>query len=226
MCKVFLWSWAEKTKLQSFLVWLSSGRQRAPLRDGREMGRREMVPDPERVYLELEGFRTDSPFVFAAFSDQLRSFHASSSQPWQASQVRAQFDPENLGEWFYRQVSLWSESLVRGKAYVHVFRKTSLQYARRGDDANARLANDARVGKGVMLTSYVKESDEEMRHSSSRMFARIRSSLRPDVALRYGYDEPMTSPLEQQLNEAIAAQDWQLATRLTAQLAQQKNRAS
>jgi hypothetical protein len=133
--------------------------------------------------------------------------------------VRTDFDPHNLGEWFYRQVSSWSESLARGKAYVHVFRKTSLQYARRGDDANAQLARDARVGTGVMMSSYVQETDEEMRHSSNRMFVRIQSSLRPDVARRYGIEQSPSSRLEMRLTEAAAAKNWRLVRKLSVKLA-------
>lgn len=154
MCRVFLWSWSRKNEI-SGLEW-SGYRQVGNEHHFETVGKwgvEKWFQLPERVFQELGSMRTSSPFVFAVFNDQLRRSHLVSSQPWQASQVRAEFNPENLGEWFYRQVSFWSKSLSRGKAYTHVFRKTSLQYARRGDDANTRLAQDARVGKGVMMTS-------------------------------------------------------------------------
>jgi hypothetical protein len=78
-----------------------------------------------------------------------------------------------------------------------------------------------------MLTSYVKETDEEMRHSANRMFARIKSSLRPDVAHRYGVEESPAGRLANELAEAIAAQNWTLAKKLSAKLAsQQTNQTS
>jgi hypothetical protein len=71
--------------------------------------------------------------------------------------VRPVFDPKNLGYWFYERIVDWSKSQIRGPAYIHIFRKTTLQYARVGEGANRLVAPDARVGENVMMTSCVKE---------------------------------------------------------------------
>jgi hypothetical protein len=42
-------------------------------------------------------------------------------------------------------------SVGKGGEHLHVFRKTSLQYARRGEDVNRQVAADARLGEGVMM---------------------------------------------------------------------------
>ena len=181
---------------------------------------------PEALYRELVGSsKIHSPYVFAAFSDQLRAHHTASKNPWAASSVHKDFEPENLGEWFYRRIHQWSKSLSRGAAYIHVFRKTTLQYALRGEGMISQVAADARLGAGVMMTSYVKETDEEMRHRSNRTFARILASLSPEVARRYGHVMAPVDPLAVKLQEAIAAQNWDLAATLSAELAKRDQRA-
>jgi hypothetical protein len=69
-----------------------------------------------------------------------------------------------------------------------------------------------------MMTSYAKETDEEMRHKSNRTYARILTSLRPDVAERFGYVAPKIDPLALDLQAAVAAQNWKLAAFLAAEL--------
>jgi hypothetical protein len=81
------------------------------------------------------------------------------------------------------------------------------------------------MGAGVLMTSYAKETDEEMRHKSNRTYARILASLRPDVAERFGYSAPKPDPLAVRLQEAIATQNWDLATRLAAELAKRSQQA-
>ena len=82
---------------------------------------------PEAVYRELLAFRTDSPFVFAACMDQLRRFHAHNPN-WLRS-IGDEFSPVNFGRWIYSRVKDWSATNPKGKAFVHVFRKTTLQHA-------------------------------------------------------------------------------------------------
>jgi hypothetical protein len=94
-----------------------------------------------------------------------------------------------------------------------------LQHARRGEDINRQVAADARVSEAVLMTNYVKETDEEMRQRSNRTYFRIVTSLPPGVATRYGYVERIPTVLEQQVQAAIAAKNWTLAAELTARLA-------
>ena len=109
--------------------------------------------------------------------------------------------------------------IVEQPAFVHMFRKTTLQYARRGEDINRQVAHDARVSETVMMTNYVKESDEELRQRSNRTYHRIVASLAPEVAERYGYVVNAKSELERRLESAIAAQNWDLAQAMSARLA-------
>jgi hypothetical protein len=139
--------------------------------------------------------------------------------PTVAHRVKHEFDPENLGDWFYNQIVVWSESEGDGSASVHVFRKTTLQYARKGEDVNRLVASDANVTTNVMMTNYVHETDEEYRQKSNRTFRRIAESLPPDVAERYGHVQDSLDPLKQQLQQALASENWELAQRLTAELA-------
>lgn len=162
---------------------------------------------------------TEDTFVFAAYNEQLRHFHRTSDSPWRGNRINGVFVPENLGDWFYRQIRDWSDSLPNGAACVHVFRKTSLQYARCGEDLNRQIAADARLGEDVMMTNYVKESDPEMREKSNRTFRRIRASLTTEVANRYGYALSEVEVLRERHQCAVQAGDWELAARLAAEIA-------
>jgi integrase len=220
LAKVFLWSWGRRREIAG-LKWADAriaGSERHFESIGK-WGVDKWFRIPQELYDELLAVRTNSPFVFAAFNQQLRKFHQNGPRPWLANRVLPVFVPENLGDWFYNQIVAWSKTLPRGPACTHIFRKTTLQYARRGEDANRLVAQDARVGEGVMMTSYVKETDEELRQKSNRTFHRIHASLPPEVARRFGYAEPPVDPLRQQIGEAMAAGNWDLVTRLSLELA-------
>jgi hypothetical protein len=135
----------------------------------------------------LSASRTDSPFVFASYPEQLKQFYDRTGQAENARQVKAEFHPENVANWFYKKIKAWSKSLLKEYATTHIFRKTALQCARRGEDINQQVAKDARLSPSVMMTNYVKENDEEMRERSNRTYQRILASLPPEVAHRYGY---------------------------------------
>jgi hypothetical protein len=226
LTKVFLWSWGRRREVAG-LRWdeeRTVGTEHHFEIVGK-WGVDKWFRVPELLYGELMALKADSPYVFAAFTDQLREHHESSQQYWQAHTVHPEFNPKNLGEWFYRRIHNLSKTLPNGAAYIHVFRKTSLQYARSGEDLNRLVAADARVGAGVMMKSYAKETDEEMRQRSNRTFARILASLTPEVAQRYGHVEIPVDPLAAKLNEAVAAGNWDLAARLSAELAKRDQQA-
>jgi integrase len=174
---------------------------------------------PDGLYQELLSVRTESPFVFAAYSAQLRQFYATGPRPSLAKLVGAEFSPVCLADWFHERVVAWSSTLPGGHATTHIFRKTSLQHARIGEDVNRQVARDARVSEGVMMASYVKETDEQMRQKSNRSFSRILASLAPEVARRYGHVEDGKAALAAQLQAAVAAKNWLLVGELSAKLA-------
>lgn len=172
------------------------------------------------VHQELEQLRTESPFVFAIYSDELRQHHAQGPHSHCDRLIADQFSPDNLGNGFYRQLVEWSESLPRGRAYIHIFRKTSLQYARSGEDVNREVARDARLSESVMMSNYVRETDEELRRASNRTYHQILSSLEPSVASRYGH--PMQpkkgEELEAELAIATGEKNWDEAARIATEL--------
>jgi hypothetical protein len=181
---------------------------------------------PEGLYQELLACRTDSPFVFAAYTEQLRRFHEQNKRHREAGMVGSEFRPANLANWFHNRLKEWSGTLPKGKVTMHIFRKTSMQYARVGEDINQRVAADARVSSGVMMTHYVKETDEEMRQKSNRTYQRIFAALPSAVAARYGHVADPTSELEEKAKEAAAAGNWDLAARLSTKLARLKAAAA
>ncbi len=132
----------------------------------------------------------------------------------------AEFEPKRFGNWFYKQIKDWSASNPKGSAFVHIFRKTTLQHARRGEDIARQIASDARVSESVLMTNYVKETDEEARHRSNRTYRRILASLSPEIAAQYGHVQDARSEMESQLRAAMDAKDWPTVTELSKRLAQ------
>jgi hypothetical protein len=165
---------------------------------------------------ELDALRIDSPFVFAVYRDQLRKMHADNLN-W-LRKIDDHYSATRFGRWFYDRIKDWSATNPKGSAFVHIFRKTMMQHSRRGEDINRQIAKDARVTEGVMMTSYVKEADEEMRQRSNRTYFRILASLSPEVARRYGHVEDARSELERRLRAAIEAKDWGLSEELASKL--------
>ena len=220
LARVYVWSWGRRLEVAG-LRWdalRSVGGERHFESVGKH-GVEKWFRIPEAVYEELLGMRTGSPYVFAAFSEQLRGFHDRNGRQRMVRNV-AEFDPVNLGNWFYRKVVRWSRSLPKGRASTHIFRKTSLQLARSGEDLNRQVAADARLTESVLTAHYVQETDEQLRHKSNRTYRRILASLPVEVARRLGHVEAEGASLEDRLQAAIVAKDWALVADLSARLAE------
>jgi hypothetical protein len=173
---------------------------------------------PESLYQELLGLRTECPFIFAAYCEQVRKYHEDMN-PGTAKSIREVFTPKNFARWFYHRVKEWA--VQSGcEAYVHVFRKTALQLAWDGEDeVGQRVAEDASVSQSVLLGHYVKP---KLWRKSNRTYHRILASLLPEVASRYGFMETPLSALERKLEAARADKDWPLVAELAAKLAQEQ----
>jgi integrase len=223
--KVFLWSGCRKLEIAG-LLWdsLRLVGNECHFEIVGKWGVERWFRLPEAVYQELLGYRTQSPFVFDAYNEQLRHFRARKANL--ITGLGAEFSPDSFGDWFYNRVAEWSKASAKGHANVHVFRKTTLQHARRGEDINRQVAADARVSESVMMTNYVKESDEEMRQRSNRTCSRIIASLPAEVAQRYGHVRDARSELEDRLRAALDGRDWALASELAARLARHDQQAA
>jgi integrase len=223
--KVFLWSACRREEVAG-LTW-DALRRVADEYHFEVIGKRN-VKKWFRVstvlYDQLAAMRTPSPYVFAAYTEQLRQFHA--DKPNWLQHVGTEFVPGNFGQWFYDRVKEWAAKNSTWNAYVHIFRKTGLQHAREGEDIDREVAADARVGESVLTTHYVTKSEAQLRAGSNRTFRRILASLPVAVATRYGYEEPKSAGLEQRLQAAMDAKDWALVAGLSAELAQQKRRVT
>jgi hypothetical protein len=66
-----------------------------------------------------------------------------------------------------------------------------------------------------MMTSYVREGDEQLRQSSNRTYARIVVSFPAGLASRLGYDVNPGAALEERLRAAVEKRDWGLVAELT-----------
>ena len=221
LAKTCLWSWGRKTEIMG-LKWDSCrivGGE-VHFETVGKWGVEKWFRLPAGLYEELQKLRTDSPYVFAAYNEQARLFHLQCNHPTDANLVTDDFNPDNLGRWFERRLSRWSKMLPKGRASIHVFRKTSLQYARRGEDVNNQVARDARVGTAVMMRHYVKEADPERRNASNRTFYRIVASLAPETAKRYGHliAQASREELEKALQAAVEAKDWLRVSQLSVEL--------
>jgi integrase len=220
LAKVYLWSACRQQEVAG-LQWssLKMSGEEVHFEVLGKWGIERWFRVPHALYQELLAIRASSSFVFAAYNEQLRQFHERLGRPNTAARVGHEFDPKCLGDWFADRMDDWSAALPTGHAHIHVLRKTTLQYARIGEDVNRQVAADARVGESVMMTSYVKETDEQLRQASNRTFARILASLPTDLARRCGHVEKPVDGLEERLRRAIEARDWSLAADLTARLA-------
>ena len=218
--KTSLWMWARRAEVAS-LRWenLRIVGNEYHFDFIGKWGIRKWARIPKGLHTELSDVKIDSPYVFAAYTDQLRDNYQRGPYPETAKIVGPEFDPELLYRWFHTKIRKWADVTGRERASHHSFRKTALQTARRGDDRNSQVAQDARVTESVMMRHYVDETDEELRQASNRTFGRLIAALSPKVAERYGYraDEEGLS-LEDQLAAAVRAKDWLLAKELLARL--------
>ncbi len=150
--KVFLWSCCRKLEVAG-LTWdsLRLVKDEVHFEVVGKWGVERWSRILDSLYRDLLAQRTASPFVFAAYSDQIRRVHA--GNPGCLRKLRPEFDPDNFGRWLYERMKEWSAKQPGGAACVHVFRKTELQFAQVGEDGEAsqRVAADAGVSEGVLL---------------------------------------------------------------------------
>lgn len=226
LAKVLLWSAARKSEVTS-LRWnqLRQFADEYHFQIKAKKGVERWFRIPAAIIQELHNQKTADPFVFSAYNNQLRRRHERGANSRIALQVSDHFTPSNLADWFYERLGQWATAASVPPVNIHVFRKTSLQYARIGEDVNRQVAHDASVGERVMMGSYVKESDVEMRQRSNRTFHRIANGFGPDLATRLGWKEGSVAPA-QAIKVAIEANDWDAVLKLAAQMAAQKNSAS
>ena len=92
------------------------------------------------------------------------------------------------------------------QAGVHVFRKTSLQYAHDGEDEKSEaVALDAGVSKSVLLKHCVKPN---LWRKSNRTYCRLLASLPGEIARLYGHEESEQDRLQRELEVAKGAGNW------------------
>jgi len=216
LVKVFLWSACRQLEVAG-LRWSSLRRNgdEAHFEVVGKWGVEKWFRVPPALLRELERVRADGPFVFAGYNEQLRRFHEAAGRPDNARRVGGEFKPMCLGDWFADRMDDWSATLAGGHAHTHVLRKTTLQYARIGEDINRQLAADARVSESVLMSSYVRETDEQLRQSSNRTYRRIVASFPAELAGRLGYAVDPGADLEERLKAAVGRKDWPLVAELT-----------
>ncbi len=212
--KLSLWIWARRSEVAG-LQWedLRVVRGQYHFDFVGKWGVRKWARIPVGLYEELCKVRSKSPFVFAAYSEQLRLSYA--QNPVIAKKVGMQYSPTAFGDWFHDKLVEWSESAPNGHATQHAFRKTGLQLAYRGGVTDAKIAADASITEAVMLDHYVDETDEELLLKSNRTFDRIVASLPLKVAQRYGYCPGQEGAgFSDVLKAAIDRQDWEAVKEL------------
>ena len=175
---------------------------------------------PTKLFNELETMRVQgNPFIFAAYNEQLRCHHLTKGKPNDAKLVGTDFNPVALGEWLQVKIADWAKDCGWEHAHPHVIRKTSLQRARVGEDINRKLAEDARLGAGVMLASYVVEGDNEHRQRSDRMYWRLTKALPPNLVEQFGFTQAQPNELlKMEIQKAMARGDWKNVALLSLEL--------
>lgn len=223
LVKIFLWSCCRQQEIAG-LRWacMRKNSEEIHFEIVGKWGVERWFRIPFGLYSELASIRNDSPFVFASYNQQLRAFHVRSGRPDNANRVNEAFSPRCLGDWFADRMDDWSATLEKGHAHTHVFRKTGLQYVRSGEDINRQVANDAKLSESVLMTNYVKETDEQLRQASNRTFARILAGLPPHLAQRCGHAEQPIEDLEGELKKAVEGENWLRAAELANRLARRE----
>jgi integrase len=173
---------------------------------------------PVGLYEELKNMKTESPYIFACYGQELKNFHKQRGRKNSSYQVKTNFDPENLGDWMYRQIVKWSKDLPDGAAYLHTFRKTALQFAFSGEHIEQTVARDVSVTPSVMMASYAQSTHQEFRRRSNATYDRLRRSLPMEVAVRYGLEESPRTRLQEQLDLARRQEDWDAVLDLADEL--------
>lgn len=219
--KVMLWSWARRSEV-SQLKWSDERKvlSECHFKSVGKHGVEKWFRLPLLLRNELEAIRCESEFVFGGYSSQLHNFYVRKGNRKAATRVRKEFDPKNLGEWMYHRVKEWSVNSPAGTAYLHIFRKTGLQFALAGEHAMIEVARDASITPQVMAASYAQELREQLRQKSNRTFYRIRNSLPMDVAARYGYETSERESLIEAIDAARMEHNWQVVQNLVVELVQ------
>jgi integrase len=221
--KVSLWIWARRSEVAT-LRWdnlrMVNGKPHFDF-VGKWMVRK-WARIPTGLYRELLQIRSDNPYVFAAYNEQLRSHYSKIKNTVAANKVGEHYNPTAFADWFHGKLVEWSKTAPNGHATQHAFRKTGLQFAYRGGMADAKIASDASITKSVMLDHYVDDTEEELCLKSNRTFERLLNSLPLKVAQRYGYIPELEGDgFTDVLKAAIERQDWQGAKEVLEQLSNQ-----
>jgi len=222
--QVALWSWSRLSEFTS-LRWEMAKviGDEIHLEVHGKCGVEKWARIPDGLHQGLLGIRNSSPYMFAAYNQQLVDFYLATDRSRFARKVNAEFKPQAFGNWFQERIPMWAKATGREHATPHSFRKTALQYARAGEDVNERVAKDARLNTSVMLKHYVTEREEELRQASNRTYERILASLPSEVAIRYGFvPDCQVMQLEKLLLTATASKDWARVIELATELGRQQ----
>ncbi len=224
--KVMLWSWARRLEISS-LRWADERKvgSECHFQSTGKWGVTKWFRIPVSLRAELETLRTNDEFVFGGFPQRLQEFHLQRGDTAAARRVRMDFVPDNVGDWMYHQIKNWSATLPNGSAYLHVFRKTTLQYALSAEHIQQSVADDASVSAAVLMSNYARVADEELRQKSNRTYQRIRNGLSSEVASRYGWDTSPSDQILERLDQARLKGDWESVARLAHELARQPQQA-
>ncbi len=224
--KVMLWSWARRLEVSS-LRWIDERKvgSECHFQSTGKWDVTKWFRIPESLRSELETRRTKSEFVFGEFPQRLQEFHHQRGDTAASRRVRMDFVPDNLGDWMYHQIKDCSATQPNGSAYLHVFRKTTLQYALSAEHIQKSVADDASISASVLMSNYAQVADEELRHKSNRTYQRIRNGLSSEVANRYGWDTRPSDEILERLDQARLKGDWESVARLAQELAVQPQQA-
>lgn len=218
--KVCLWTYSRRIEVSS-LRWDSLrriGENEFHFEIVGKWGVEKWARIPTSLYNGLVSIKTDNTYVFGDYPNQLREHHLSLGSSRSAHQVVNDFNPTNLGDWMYRRLKEWEGEFGKESAYLHIFRKTTLQYAQSGQSNNEEVASDAHLGSKVMMTHYTKAIDLERRDQSNRTYQRILNALPNNVAKIYGHQVSDQEKIIEDLDRARRAGNWEEVGKLAQKL--------
>lgn len=188
--------------------------------DAAKWGKGKAVRVPPAFLAELQRHRSDSPFVWAGYVEQLRDYHLTRGHRASAHKLKG-FAPQRLRVTFQKWIAEWGDdSKATDGLSHHNFRKTGLQWSRENQlrSTEGDFARAANVTLDVAKKHY---TTTPQRIWADLVFRNIASELGKDeeLAVMMGF-EKATAPITPMdaVQAAINAGDWDEAARLLKRL--------
>jgi len=143
-------------------------------------GKGKVIRLPAALLSEIRSFRSESPYVWAGYAEQLRQFHRNEGHHASAHKIK-DFNPQRLRILFQKWIGAWSKENAKGVSH-HTFRKTGLQFSREGQlrSFEGEYAKHTNVSLGVADKHYTSETEKLERLRADIAYRNIANEIKED----------------------------------------------